>query len=153
MEVPGQRKVLTTSSHLPASLMILLTTWPDSNHRSWLQGEAARTGQGCSPAGRGALGWVDGVALQKEGSKSGEIGAKGLWEPGGITRTHPGSRAEGLGRSLDRRELWVLPGHGRRGTDCMVPPAWTQRLHLSVTSHMTLSNFLKLVSLSVRWGS
>ena len=115
MEVPGQRKVLTTSSHLPASLMILLTTWPDSNHRSWLQGEAARTGQGCPPAGRGALGWVGGVALQKEGSKSGEIGAKGLWQPGGITRTHPGSRAEGLGRSLDRRELWVLPGHGRSG--------------------------------------
>ena len=28
-EVPGQRKVLTTSSNLPASLLILLTTWPD----------------------------------------------------------------------------------------------------------------------------
>ena len=28
-EVPGQRKVLTMSSHLPASLLILLTTWSD----------------------------------------------------------------------------------------------------------------------------
>ena len=28
-EVPGQRKVLTTSLHLPASLLILLTTWSD----------------------------------------------------------------------------------------------------------------------------
>ena len=116
MEVPGQRKVLTTSSHLPASLMILLTTWPDPTSGSWPQGEAARMGQGCPPADRGALSeWVGGVALQKEGSKSGAIGAKGLWEPGVTTRTHPGSRAEGLGRSLDRRELWVLPGHGRSG--------------------------------------
>ena len=35
-KVPGQRKALTTSSHLPASLMIFLTTWPDSTPRSWL---------------------------------------------------------------------------------------------------------------------
>ena len=54
-EVPGQRKVLTTSSHLPASLLILLTTWPDPTPGSWLQGEAARTGQGCPPTDRGAL--------------------------------------------------------------------------------------------------
>ena len=113
MEVPGQRKALTTSSHLPASLMILLTTWPNSIPGSWLQGEAARTGQGCPPADRGALSeWVGGVALQKEGSKSGAIGAKGLWEPGGTIWTQWGSRAEGLGRSLDRTELRVLPGHG-----------------------------------------
>ena len=115
-EVPGHRKALTTTSQLSASLMILLTTWPDSTPRSWLQGEAARTGQGCPPADRGALGgWMGGVVLQKEGSKSGEIGAKGLWEPGGTTRTHQESWAEGLGRSLDRRELQVLPGHGRSG--------------------------------------
>ena len=43
-EVPGQRKVLTTSLHLPASLLILLTAWPDPTPRSWLQGEAARMG-------------------------------------------------------------------------------------------------------------
>ena len=55
-EVPGQRKVLTTSSHLPASLLILLTTCPDPIPRSWLQGEVARTGQGRPPADRGALG-------------------------------------------------------------------------------------------------
>ena len=55
-EVPGQRKVLTTSSHLPASLMILLTTWPDPTSGSWPQGEAARMGQGCPPANRGVLG-------------------------------------------------------------------------------------------------
>ena len=35
-----------------------------------------------------------GAALQKEGPESGEIGAKGLWTPGGTTRTHPGSQAE-----------------------------------------------------------
>ena len=34
MEFPDQRKALTTRSHLLASLMILLTTWPDSTHRS-----------------------------------------------------------------------------------------------------------------------
>ena len=55
-EVPDQRKVPTMSSHLPASLMILLTTWPDPTHGSWLWGEAARMGQGCPPADRGALG-------------------------------------------------------------------------------------------------
>ena len=55
-EGPGQRKVLTTSSHLPASLMGLLTTWPDPTPGSWLQGEAARTGQGCPPADRQAPG-------------------------------------------------------------------------------------------------
>ena len=33
MEVSDQLKVLTTSSHLSASLMILLTTWPDSTPR------------------------------------------------------------------------------------------------------------------------
>ena len=54
-EVPGQRNVLTRSSHLLASLIILLTTWPDPTPGSWLQGEAARTGQGCPPADRGAL--------------------------------------------------------------------------------------------------
>ena len=53
--VPGQRKVLTTSSHLPASLMFLLTTWPDPTPGSWLQGEATRMGQGCPPADHGAL--------------------------------------------------------------------------------------------------
>ena len=53
--VPGQRRMLTTSSHLPASLMILLTTWPDPTPGSWLQGEAARMGQGCPPANHGAL--------------------------------------------------------------------------------------------------
>ena len=30
--------------------------WPDPTPRIWLQGEAARTGQGCPPADRGALG-------------------------------------------------------------------------------------------------
>ena len=55
-EVPDQRKVPTMSSHLPASLMILLTTWPDPTHGSWLWGEAARMGQGCPPADREALG-------------------------------------------------------------------------------------------------
>ena len=28
-EVPGKRKVLTMSSHLLASLLIFVTTWPD----------------------------------------------------------------------------------------------------------------------------
>ena len=41
---------------LPASLLVLLTTWPDPTPGSWLQGEAARTGQGCPPADRQAPG-------------------------------------------------------------------------------------------------
>ena len=82
--VSDQRKVLTTRSNLPASLIILLTTWPDSTHRSWLQGEAARMGQGCPPAGHGALGgWVGGWGcpveggIQIRGNRS--KGAVGTW--------------------------------------------------------------------------
>ena len=54
-EVPGQRNVLTRSSHLPASLMILLTTWPDHTPGSWMQGEASRMGQECLSADHEAL--------------------------------------------------------------------------------------------------
>ena len=65
--VPGQRRMLTTSSHLPASLMILLTTWPDPTPGSWLQGEAARTGQGCPPADSGPLRWGRGCCPEEGG--------------------------------------------------------------------------------------
>ena len=112
MEVSDQSKMLTTSPYLSASLMILLTTWPDSTPGELAAGRSCQNRtrvSSCRPLG---FQWVGGVTLQKEGSKSGAIGAKGLWEPGGTIRTHWGSRAEGLGRSLDRTELRVLPGHG-----------------------------------------
>ena len=86
-EVPGQRKLPTTSSHLPASLLILLTTWPDPIPRSWLQGEATRTGQGCPPANHGALGGCPAEGrTQVRGNRS--KGAVGAWRdhtdpPGG----------------------------------------------------------------------
>ena len=77
-EVPGQRKVLTTSLHLPASLLILLTAWPDPTPRSWLQGEAARTGQGCPPDDRGALGGCPAEGgIQIRGNRN--KGAVGAW--------------------------------------------------------------------------
>ena len=113
MEVSDQRKVLTTSSHLSASLMILLTTWPDSTPGELVAGRSCQNRARASSCRPWGFRWVGGVTLQKEGSKSGAIGTKGLWEPGVTTRTHPGSRAEGLRRSLERRELWVLPGQGR----------------------------------------
>ena len=112
MEVSDQRKVLTTSSHLSASLMILLTTWPDSTPGELVAGRSCQNRARASSCRPWGFRWVGGVTLQKEGSKSGAIGAKGLWEPRGTIRTHRGSQAEGLGRSLDRRELRVLPGHG-----------------------------------------
>ena len=102
--------------------------------------------------GISGVGAGGGVALQKEGSKSGAIGAKGLCTPGGTTQTHPGSRAEATGQIFGQGPARTREELGQT----VVPPAWVQRLHLSVRSCMTLSNFLKLcrlASLSVRWGS
>ena len=55
-EVPGQRNVLTRSSHLLASLMILLATWPDLTPGSWMQGKPFRMGQKCLSADHEVLG-------------------------------------------------------------------------------------------------
>ena len=55
-EIPGQRNVLTRSSHLLASLMILLATWPDLTPGSWMQGKPFRMGQKCLSANYEALG-------------------------------------------------------------------------------------------------
>ena len=77
---------------------------------------------------------LSGAALQKEGPESGAIGAKGLQGPGGTTRTHPGSQAEATEQVFGQGDLLVPRDTGGAGTDCVVPAAWAQRLHLSVTS-------------------
>ena len=61
---------------------------------------------------------LSGAALQKEGPESGAIGAKGLWTPGGTTRTHPGSQAEQV---FGQGDLLVPQDTGGAGTDCVVP--------------------------------
>ena len=76
-EVPGQRKVLTTSSHLAASLLILLTTWPDPTPEVGCREKLPERGKGVLLLTVG----LSGAALQKEGPKSGAIGAKGLQAP------------------------------------------------------------------------
>ena len=75
-----------------------------------------------------------GAALQKEGPESGAVGAKGLRAPRGITRTHPGSQAEAAEQVFGQGDLLVPRNTGGAGTDCVVTPAWAQRLHLSVMS-------------------
>ena len=104
---------------LHASLLILLTTWPDT----------PPPGAGCRQKlperGKGVLlptVRLSGAALQKEGPKSGALGAKGLQEPGGTTRTHPGVRLKLLSRSLNKEIFWSCQDTGGAGTDCVVPP-------------------------------
>ena len=98
---------------------------------------------------------LSGAALQKEEPASGAIGAKGLQAPRGTTQTPPpGGQAEAAEQSFGQGDLLVLQNTGGMGTDCAVPPGL--RLHLSIRSRMTLSNFLKLcrlVSLSMRCGA
>ena len=77
---------------------------------------------------------LSGAALPKEGLKSGAVGAKGLRAPGGTTRTDPGSQAEATEQVFGRGDLLVPRDTGGAGTDCVVTPAWAQRLHLSVMS-------------------
>ena len=72
-----------------------------------------------------------GAALQKEGPESGAVGAKGLWAPGRTSRTHPGSQAEAAEQVFGQEDLLVPRDSGGVGTDCVVPPAWAHRLHLS----------------------
>ena len=110
-EVPGHRKVLTTSS-LPSSF----------SHEPSQPGLTPSPGVGCREKrperGKCVLlltVGLSGLPCRRKDRSQGTIGAKGLWEPGGTTWTHQESRAEGLGRSLDRRELRVLPGHERSG--------------------------------------
>ena len=77
---------------------------------------------------------LSGGALQKEGAESGEVRAKGLQEPGGTSTDPPGSQAEATEQVFGQGDLLVLRDTGGAGTDCVVPAAWAQSLHLSVTS-------------------
>ena len=62
--------------------------------------------------------WGSRAALKKEGPESGAIGAKGLWAPGGTTRTHQGVRLKPLSRSLGRETSGSCQDMGGVGTDC-----------------------------------
>ena len=107
------------NSHLPASLKILLTTWTDPTPGSWLQGKAARMGQGCPPADRGVLG---GCSAEGRSNRR-AIGAKGLRASGGTTRIHLGNQAEAAEQVFGQGDLLVLPGHGwswDRGCICQL---------------------------------
>ena len=84
-------------------------------------------GQGCPPDDRGALGGCS----AEEGPESGAIGAKGLRAPGGATWTHLGGQAEAAEQVFGQEDLLVPRDSGGVGTDCVVPPAWAHRLHLS----------------------
>ena len=55
---------------------------------------------------------LSGAALQKEGPESGAIGAKGLWAPGGTTRTHLGGQAEAAEQVSGQGDLLVLLADG-----------------------------------------
>ena len=61
---------------------------------------------------------LSGAALQKEGPKSGALGAKGLRAPGGTSQTHPGSQAEVVEQVFGQGDLLVPWDMGGVGTDC-----------------------------------
>ena len=115
------------SSHLPASLLILLTTWPDPAPEAGCREKLPEQGKGV------LLPKLSGAALQKEGPKSGALGAKGA---AGARRHHtdpPGSQAKAAEQVFEQGDLPILPGH-RRSWDKLRGPTGAQRLHLSVRS-------------------
>ena len=105
---------------------------PDSPHNLTL---TPSPGVGCREKllelGKGVLlptVGLSGTALKKEGPESGAIGAKGLWVPGGTTRTHPGSQAEATDQVFGQGDLLVPQDTGGAGTDCVVPPGLRGRI-------------------------
>ena len=116
-EGPGQRKVLTTSSHpscfshgSPHNL-----AWP----HPWelAAGRSCQNGArvpSCRPSGS------RGLPCRKKDPSQGAVGAKGLWAPGGTAPTW-GVRLKPLSRSLGRETSGSCWDTGGAGTDCAVP--------------------------------